>query len=461
MLKKYFLIPPILLLATFIFLAGCSRSGSEGGKASEKKSKLYKESEEKSLAWLQGQIVPNEIVSEPIPDRRRLILSYELPKDDPAYPFIFSRSSIYDDAIAAIALTMNGDMENAGLILSALSRLVHQNGRLWFVYNTANSWPTEGDSETALFRSGAIAWVGYAMTFYLMRGLKGDPDFLLEDRRAKSLLETALSIGDYLTSLQVREVGDRRTGLITGGEGTIAIKLVDGQIVDQYRGGMMTWTSIEHNIDSYFFLRDLARVSRQEKYKEAAGMIKDSLLKVAWSPADGQYYRGVREEGIDTVLALDGASWGAIFSLAVGEKAKAERSLEAIEKNFRSSDKVDGQVVQGYKPYTGLAIYEDRAVNRFVFPDTPDLTWTEFEAVWGEGSLGVAMAYLKLGRTSEAEKIVDEMIKLQGEKGGVLYLTKEIPHEFINVPSVASTAWLVMVLSAMRDKDALEDFWGK
>ena len=460
MIRKYILIPPILLLLAFAFLVGCSRSDS-GKEASAVNSERNQQAKDKALSWLKGQLVPNEIVPDPIPDRRRLIVSYEIPKEDPAYPFIYSRSSIYDNAIAAIAFAMAGDMERAGLVLSALSRLVHQDERLWFGYNTANSWPSEGDSETALFRSGAIAWVGYAIAFYLSRGLKEDPDFIFEDQRAKSLLETALSIGDHLINLQVGEAGDRRLGLITGGEGTFAIKLVGGEIVDQYRGGKMTWTSMEHNIDSYFFLRDLARVSGKEKYRSSAEMIKDALLNVAWSPSDGQYYRGVREEGVDTVLALDGASWGAMFSLAVGEKGRAEKSLEAIEKNFKSSDKVGKQEVHGYKPYTQLPIYEDRAVSGFVFPDTPNLTWTDFDAVWGEGSLGVALAYLKLGKVPEAQKIVAEMIKMQNERGGVLYLTKEVPHEFINVPSVASTAWLVMVLAAMEDNDVLDDFWGK
>ncbi len=55
------------------------------------------EAETQAVEWLKGQIIPNDIVPEPDPTRRRLVLSYMVPTDDPAYPYIYSRSFIYDN----------------------------------------------------------------------------------------------------------------------------------------------------------------------------------------------------------------------------------------------------------------------------------------------------------------------------------------------------------------------------
>ncbi|HYW85841.1 MAG TPA: hypothetical protein VFB30_21490, partial [Spirochaetia bacterium] len=62
--------------------------------------------EKEAARWLLGQMVPDDVVPVPDPGRRRLLLSYRVPKVDPAYHYIYGRSFIYDDALGAIALTM-------------------------------------------------------------------------------------------------------------------------------------------------------------------------------------------------------------------------------------------------------------------------------------------------------------------------------------------------------------------
>jgi len=164
-------------------------------------------------------------------------------------------------------------------------------------------------------------------------------------------------------------------------------------------------------------------------------------------------------------MALDCASWGSMFSLAVGKKDYARASLKTIEKKYRSSDDltVSGIArVEGYKPYEARPVIEDAdaRISEFYFKDKSGLTWKDMDGVWGEGSLGVALAYLKQGDTGKARAIIGEMLKLQDEDGGVLYFTREIPHEFVSYPSVASTAWLAIVLSAAEDAERNAGFMG-
>jgi len=66
------------------------------------------QAEGEAAQWLLAQMVPNDIVPAPDPGRRRLLVSYRVPRDDPTYRFVYGRSFVYDDALGAIALTMLG-----------------------------------------------------------------------------------------------------------------------------------------------------------------------------------------------------------------------------------------------------------------------------------------------------------------------------------------------------------------
>src|SRR5438309_6578811 len=88
-----------------------------------------------TVPWLLGQIIPNRLVPDPDPTRRRLVISY-----DPApaeFPRRFHRPATYDDAVAALALLTIGDPDRTAATLHALAPLLRPDGRLWFAYNTA------------------------------------------------------------------------------------------------------------------------------------------------------------------------------------------------------------------------------------------------------------------------------------------------------------------------------------
>ncbi len=420
------------------------------------------EAREKALIWLKNQKVPNSVIPDPQPERRNLVASYEINPDAPAYKYISGRSIIYDDALAVIAFTMNKDFKSASRILLALKRLQRRDGGLWFGYNLNNDWPSEKDYEGSTDRTGATAWVGYSAVYYLQTRLAGDPSLLKSDREAKTILELAQSLGDYILKMQVHKSSDLRYGLVTGGKNSYSLKFDKNNVTEVFKETDIDWISSEHNIDAYFFLRDLGNITSDEKYKKSASLIKKSMLHV-WSEKYSQYFRGVKPEFIDEVLALDCASWGSVFSLSAGKPEYAARSLETIEKLYAgTSSPLQGKgTVYGYKPYTNKEIYEDTGndITKFYFPDLKGNTWEAINGVWVEGSIGVAFACLKAGNRLKAAEILKNMLPLQGKSGGFIYFTREIPHEFSTDISVASTAWFILTASALEDPAIADSFW--
>jgi hypothetical protein len=414
--------------------------------------------EGEAIRWLKEQMVPNTIVQEPNPGRRRLIISYRIPENHPAFQYIYSRSFSYDNALAVIALTMAGAYQEAELIFTALQRIMRDDGSFWFAYNTVNSWPNEGDNEGAILRTGAVCWIGYAAVFYLGVRAHEDEFFLEEDLLAQDILDMAEKIGEWVLARQVHDPRDLRHGLVTGGLGTyqLAVDEEENKLLEHYSRDEIAWVSMEHNIDAYYFLRDLGRLTENERYKRASEEIKKGLLTL-WRTDRGQLIRGIKgDQAVDNALPLDGASWASLFMSSIGERGKAKRCLETIERNFRSQSKG----ILGYRPYYAEPVFEEGEVNAYFYPDDPDKRWRDMEMVWGEGSLGVAAAYIKSDQAEKAMEIVEAMLPLSVE-GGMRYGTVEIPYQFSIDPSVASTAWFVMVVEMLKKPELNASFWDK
>jgi len=411
---------------------------------------------EKAVAWLKSQVVPNSIVKEPAQDRRNLVISYKVPKDSEVYRYVFSKASLYDNALAVIAFSMVGEYALAERIIEASSRVLSPDNDLWFTFNTHNSWPNKHDHSGAIVRSGASAWLGYAITFYLKTRLADNPNLLQQDNEAINHLKLAQSITDKILLRQITDPADPRYGFFTGGEGRYSYRQnkENHNIEEYFIPGSIQWASIEHNIDIYFLLNDLAVLTGKEKYASPANFLKQSMVKKSWNEKTGQLNRGQRIDGADSAQALDCASWGAVFLQAVGEESKALTSLNSTAKYFVRSNQQ-----QGYKPYANLLLYEDTELNTLFYPEAPEKNWNDFAMIWPEGSLGVAMANLKLKKNDQAVEVIKSMIKLQDEEGGLPYATEHLLYQFSKNSSVAGTAWLVMVISALEDENTLNLFW--
>ena len=417
-------------------------AGDSGNKPARTEWTPYKE---KAVAWLKSQIVPNSIVKEPVQDRRNLLISYKVPKDSDVYRYVFSKASLYDNALAIIAFSMIGEHALAERIIEASSRVLSPNNDLWFSFNTHNSWPNKNDHSGAIVRTGASAWMGYAITFYLKTRLIDNPNLLQQDNEAMNHLKLAQSIADRILLRQITEPADSRYGFFTGGEGRYSYRWnkKSNDVEEYFIPGSIEWASIEHNIDIYFLLRDLSALTGKEKYTSLADTLKQSMVSKSWNEKSGQLNRGQRLDGADTAKALDCASWGSVFLQAAGEDSKALTSLNSTANYF-----VSAKNHHGYRPYFDELLYEESEINSLFYPDAPEKNWRDSQMIWTEGSLGVAMAYLKLGKNKEATDLIKLMVELQDKEGGLPYATENLRYQFSDNPSVAGTAWLVMVIAA-------------
>ena len=278
-----------------------------------------------------------------------------------------------------------GDRDAAAFVLHAVARAARPDGSFWFGYNTADNWPSEADHEGALVRAGAIGWAGYAFSFYLGQY----PTCAVDDRgcvRERALFrDAAVRAADYLLTLQVRDPGDRRDGLLRLGHGRLALShsQTSQSIVEIYDDSPEPGISTENNISAWFFLRDLASVTGDEKYAQAAGRIERGLLNGAWNDRLGQFNQGFSAEGApDSLLALDCASWGALFLSSIGQQEKADRALEAARSLYASRDAAH----VGFRPYLDVPVYPTEDVARFYFPGDGRRRWKDLPLVWSEGT---------------------------------------------------------------------------
>jgi hypothetical protein len=408
-----------------------------------------------SQQWLRAQVTPNRVVPDPDSTRRRLLVSYDISPEK--FPAGFHRSFTYDDALAALSFVMTGKMEAAAHTLDALARLVRVDGSLWFSYSTANSWPDESDHESAIVRAGSIGWAGYAFTFYLAHAPPCPPDDAGCAREREFFQATAVRLASYLLSLEATEPDHPAHGLLRQGFGSIRLtyRPEAHDVVEEYSAAPALGFSTENNISSWFFLRALGQLTGEPRWRGAADRIRDALLRVAWDQHIGQFDEGFSPGGQrDAVKALDCASWGALFLLVAGETDKAHQALRTVE-TYASRD---GNAA-GYRPYFDERIFPGFEIGKFYFPNDPRKQWRDLPLVWSEGTLGVALAYLRTGQSDRARQIVEALRPLQAGSSGLRYASQSVPHQMSDSPSVAASSWLVFAAEALSGNSLAEQFW--
>lgn len=377
------------------------------------------------------------------------------------------RSAAYDGALVTLVLLREGRAEEAGRILSGLARIQSADGSIPFSFVLDSIEETRG-----YVRSGALAWVGYAAAEFLDAG-----GAATASASRAEILELAHRAAAYLLAHQVRKDGDRRDGLVTGGAGTYRYEAVssappptaDPSPKSSGRGrskggkgrskkpvlaeivrevlvpGEVPWASVEHNIDSYFFLSRLARVTESTPYSEAAQRIRSALIARGYA-ASGQFASGVSEESIDETPALDCASWGAVFLNAAGEEERARASLSLAESRYPAADDARGRRAQGHRAYASGRVFADPSLAAAFGAALPSDRWEGLgRAIWPEGSAGVALAALRLGDRDRARAILEGLEPLRAADGSLPTSTLEIPFVFDTAPSVAGTAWSELV----------------
>lgn len=357
-----------------------------------------------ALGWLAGQQDA----------RSGLVRSFAIPADDPDRA-LAPLSFTYDDGLAAIAFTAAGDTRRAAQVLDGLEALQASDGSLPFAFDTAS-----GTVVSELRRSGTIAWAGYAAVRYEQATGSG---------RYRAFAER---VADYLGTLQVTvangyATSDQRYGSILGGP-------------------EVEWASTEHNVDAYFFLRDLARLPGEAAYTASANLVGDSLWLHHWDFWRQRFFQGVTTSWPDPTRALDLSSWGGLFWLAHGRGDLALQARVSLDEFHvtaagvaRSADPdrynttfAAAGPFAGYKPYM-----PDPGVS-----DAPDV-------VWAEGTWGALLLRQRLGEDVSADIASLQALQSVDPAGGYLQVNEGYrppPFEYHAWPSVAGTAWAVIVL---------------
>ena len=352
------------------------------------------------------------------------------------------RVAIYDNALVAMVLLRDGRFRDASRILTALAVLQQPDGSLPF------SFVLPQPPDVAYVRAGAMAWVGYAAVEFADAGRD------LPGRDA--IVVMAHRVAAYLLAHRVHAADDPRRDLVLGGSGSFRYDVGPRGIEEIFVPGDIPWASIEHNIDAFFFLRALARLTGQTEYRAASDAIGRALGERTFLPAAGQLARGVQKDGVDRSLALDCASWGSLFLLASGRRLEAETAFAAADGRYASF--APHGTGQGHKPYVHAPLLENVALARHFSRELADNQWDKLDAVWPEGSAGVALAALRLGFRRRAVSILETLEPLRGADGSLPGLTAAIPFEFDTDPSIAGTAWVELVrfeLGLPADKQRL------
>ncbi len=339
----------------------------------------------------------------------------------------------YDSALVALAMLRAGERDRAGRILRGLAALQADDGGLPFSFTLP-----QPDPSRPYERSGTIAWVGYAAVEYLDAADGGDT-------RDEALV-LAHRAAAYLLRRQIDRAGDPRDGLVLGGVGTVYyvsdVSERDG-VREGFVPGELSWASVEHNVDAYFFLRALARITDARVYADGADRIARALKARGWSAAEGQLVQGFGAEGPDDTPALDCASWGSVFLGSIGEVARAETAVSAADLHYAAQDSRSG--ARGHRPYAEGPVIENVGLMRRFASTLPADRWDRLDVVWPEGSAGVALAEWRTGHVERARAIVDALEPLRAADGSLPTATVDVPFTLDTLPSIAGTAWVALV----------------
>lgn len=353
------------------------------------------------------------------------VVSYRFKyKTHPLYTYLgrFGRSFVYDNSLLLIVLSNRRRCREGQRIVRTLQRLQNSNGSWGFSFDTwGNDYYNRG-----YIRAGSVAWAGYGLSLFASRC------------RSWSALSSAVRAYRYLESLRVRKRRDRRYGLYKAGTGRWS---PDRKKL--YVGHKMQTCATEHQVDIYFFYKRLAKSVRRRRLRyqirQRAERLAWRIMRVLWIPQEGRFAMGVHADALNTEWALDAAgAWGALFLHARGQKERALRSLRSVERRFLTRR----SGIYGYRPYAGR------------IQDAPHVRWEQVHTLFIEGSIGVALAYLRLGKRKRALWLLHQFQQTMDVGGGLPYALGA-RKDFPEVASAASTLWFILFSLEVRTGRAL------
>ncbi len=348
---------------------------------------------------------PRPFMPGAVPRDSVAVVSYPEPRRYAGAPTGFDRiggrSFIYDNALYVLVRTFEGEEDAARKVLQTIAALQRPDGAWGFSFNIRG----DGFYNVDYVRTGAVAWVVYAIARYTSRF--GDRRFVPAMRRGAAWL-----LGRR----------DPKSGLFLGGQGRWPpgdAHFEPGHVAD--------WASTEHNVDIWFTLRALAAADQRGTWRSLIRPdgFGDALTRHLWLPKEGRYARGLQRRGLDMKSALDASgTWTAIFELGRNRPQRAKQLIAWVDREHQTVQ--DGWRI--WRPYRDPA-----------------------HALWFvEGSVARAIALHRLGDVAGSRKMIQELTVLACE-GGVplLYSNRWVP-DYPKAPAAGPTAWYVL---------AVEEVW--
>ena len=319
-----------------------------------------------------------------------------------------SQSYIYDQALAIIAFSNQGDQQNAKSLLQALANLQKSDGSLYFSYylNGESPYPTEGDKRY----SGAIAWVAHAAVTYQYKF------------NTKEYLSFNSRVLKYLAT-QIKPVK------IDG----VALKAISFGPTDLVS---TSWNesetaALEHNLDAYSAFLHFSQINKHEKWKITAAELKEFNLAM-WDNSRSHFWSGADlKSGVvnKQELYLDNQTWSL---LALDKK---------ILKELKTKDALDFNCEQFMVEHEGVAGFMD---------SKPVRRPASSKFVWSEGTAGQILAMSRHNdihkesltcQGHQTYRFLNDIKKMKKEDGGIAYATTTTNPDFTTSSSVAGTVW--------------------
>lgn len=371
--------------------------------------------------------------------------SFLIPEGDPQFSkegntalgeygyMLNSRCWTYDIGLALLVFATAKEWE---IVIEILNRLKMDQ-------NSDGSWNFSYDIYIGkLFhdyiRTGSVGWVVWGICYAVLQlGTFYDDKY-----GYKEMLKKA---GDWVLSKQVTDTTDPRYGLLKGGHGIYDYNY-------RYTDEEIEWCSTEHQCSSLQALEGLALVFNDQKYIDAAELIRDQLYYKCYDFENKRFYQGIPGSSPDKAWALDCTTWAGTMLFSIVNSESAKDCYETAKSVYRTDDK---SIVQSKdKSHYNMTYFSDDVFSGFKpYSDkTPDYKGCP-DIVWSEGTLGFALLAYVLGQQEECVKYIDEVIKLQncnGSTGGVLYVNEtyaDMPWEFHTWESMVSSAWLYLIIN--------------
>jgi microcompartment protein CcmK/EutM len=347
----------------------------------------------------------------------KLVRSFEIPTDDPAYARLLNVSSTYDSALAASAFIATGSRAQAEQLLDQLAALQRTDGSIEYGFNTYTG------AGSGTFRTGAVAWVALSAAYYKKT---------YSSTRYDDMADRAFG---WLLEHQVAAGGGPAAGLLRGGPD-------------------VSWISTQHNMLAWFAFSQMAPLmpknsAERTRYQGAADRIAagiNSRLLVK-SGSSSYFVQGYN----DPVRPLDVQNLGVLYLMERGDDNGAEAVAGTILSRHlvwgrsiaESSDLTTyNQTYSAAGPFAGFKPYADAGA--------PDV-------IWAEGTRQARLAFKRLGGDVRALDAETTKWAAVAPSGGPLMADRAVTAEDFNEyhvwPVSAAASW--SLLAAKDPKDFL------